>query len=218
MRPSTSGMKLNLRRDLRAVVGLLSLLWVNTAHSQAIRSPTFSIDPGIVTINSLSAPVPNGSATGVNLRFLVNLQTAVPWLTLEVGTSFAPFGLSNGLRSFNEPTFFYGPVVMLLPRDRTASWLELTMPVLGAYRLDENGEADRLYVHDLFLQGAATVPLGSKLMADMGSFWSRIAVYGIVEQNLTPARNFTTRKLDRFNPTFLYGISIPIRGARNPAP
>jgi hypothetical protein len=92
------------------------------------------------------------------------------------------------------------------------------MPVLGAYRLDENGEADRLYVHDLFLQGAATVPLGSKLMADMGAFWSRIAVYGIVEQNLTPARNFTTRKLDRFNPTFLYGLSIPIRGARNPEP
>ena len=211
-------MKLNLQPDLRTVVGLVSLLWVKSVHSQAIRSPTFSIDPGIVTINSLSAPVPNGSATGVNLRFLVNLETAIPWLTLEVGTSFAPFGLSNGLRSFNEPTFFYGPVVMLLPRDRTANWLELTMPVLGAYRLDENGEADRLYVHDLFLQGAATVPLGSKLMADMGAFWSRIAVYGIVEQNLTPARNFTTRKLDRFNPTFLYGLSIPIRGARNPEP
>ena len=210
----------NLRRRLRAVGALVSLVWANTAYSQAIRSPTFWIDPGVVTINSVSAPVANGSATGLNLRFLVNLETAIPWLTLEVGTSFAPFGLSNGLRSFNEPTFFYGPVVMLLPRDRTANWLELTMPVLGAYRLDENGEADRLYVHDLFLQGAATVPLGSKLMADMGSFWSRIAVYGIVEQNLTPARNFTTRKLDRFNPTFLYGISVPIRGraSRNPEP
>ena len=213
-------MKLNPWRAGGVIVGLLSLLCANTVHAQAIRSPTFSIDPGVITINSVSAPVPNGSATGANLRFLVNLQTAIPWLTLEVGTSFAPFGLSNGLRSFNEPTFFYGPVVMLLPRDRTANWLELTLPVLGAYRLDENGEADRLYVHDLFLQGAATVPLGSKLMADMGSFWSRIAVYGIIEQNLTPARNFTTRKLDRFNPTFLYGISIPIRGAtsRNPEP
>lgn len=213
-------MKLNLRCAGRAIVGLLSLLWANMAHAQALRSPTFSVDPGIITINSISAPVSNGSATGVNLRFLVNLQTAIPWLTLEVGTSFAPFGLSNGLRSFNEPMFFYGPVVMLLPRDRTANWLELTMPVLGAYRLDENGEADRLYVHDLFLQGAATVPLGSKLMADMGSFWSRIAGYAIIEQNLTPARNFTTRKPDRFDPTFLYGISIPIRSgpSRNSEP
>ena len=205
-------MKLPSYRGIRAVGALVSLLWVNTTHAQAIRAPTFSMDPGVITINSISAPVPNGSATGVNLRFLVNLQTAIPWLTLEVGTSFAPFGLSNGLRSFNEPTFFYGPVVMVLPRDRTANWIELSMPVLGAYRLDENGEADRLYVHDLFVQGAATVPLGSKLMADMGSFWSHIAVYGIIEQNLTPARNFTTRKLDRFNPTFLYGISIPVRG------
>jgi hypothetical protein len=77
-----------------------------------------------------------------------------------------------------------------------------------------------LYVHDLFLQSTATIPLGSKLKADMGSFWSRISVYGIIEQNLTPARNFTTRKLDRFNPTFLYGISIPIRGgaSRTPGP
>lgn len=213
-------MKLNSRRLRQVVVAVVSLLWANAADSQAIRSPTFSIDPGVITINSISAPIRNGSATGLNLRFLVNLQTTIPWLTLEVGTSFAPFGLSNGLRSFNEPTFFYGPIVMLLPRDRTANWLELTMPVIGVYRLDENGEADRLYVHDLFLQGAATVPLGSKLMADMGSFWSRISVYGIVEQNLTPARNFSTRKLDRFNPTFLYGISIPIRGAasRNPEP
>ena len=213
-------MKPNPHHVHGVIVGLLSLLCANTAHAQAIRSPTFSIDPGVITINSVSAPVQNGSATGANLRFLVNLQTAIPWLTLEVGTSFAPFGLSNGLRSFNEPMFFYGPVVMLLPRDRTANWVELTMPVFGVYRLDENGEADRLYVHDLFLQGAATVPLGSKLMADMGPFWSRIAVYGIIEQNLTPARNFTTRKLDRFNPTFLYGISVPIRGAasRNPEP
>jgi hypothetical protein len=203
-----------------AVVGLLSTGSACAADAQVLRSPTFSVDPGIITINSVSAPVPNGAATGVNLRFLVHLQTAIPWLTLEVGTSFAPFGLSNGLRSFNEPTFFYGPVVMLLPRDRTANWLELAMPVLGAYRLDENGEADRLYVNDLFLQGVATVPLGSKLMADMGPFWSQIAVYGIIEQNLTPARNFTTRKLDRFNPTFLYGISIPIRSGapRNPEP
>ena len=211
-------MKLKPQGVYSAVVGLVSLLCAYPSNAQAIRSPTFSIDPGVITINSVSAPVPNGSATGANLRFLVNLQTSIPWLTLEVGTSFAPFGLSNGLRSFNEPMFFYGPIVMLLPRDRTANWIELTIPVLGAYRLDENGEADRLYVHDLFLQGAASVPLGSKLMADMGSFWSRIGAYVIIEQNLTPARNFTTRKLDRFNPTFLYGISVPIRGAASRSP
>ena len=192
------------------MVGLAALLLADRADSQAIRSPSFLIEPGVVTINAVSAPVPRGSATGVNLRFLANFPTAVPWLTLEVGTSFAPFGLSNGLRAFNEPTFFYGPIVMLLPRDRSANWVELTLPILGAYRLDENGEADRLYVHDLVIQGAVTVPLGSKLMADMGSFWSRASLYGIIEQNLTPARDFTTRRIDRFNPRFLYGLTVSI--------
>ena len=129
--------------------------------------------------------------------------------------------------SFNEPTFFYGPSVMLLPRDRTRTGSSSRCRCSAAYRLDENGEADRLYVNDLVVQGAAMVPIGQKLMADMGSFWSRLTLYGIVEQNLTPSRNFSTRKVDRFNPTFLYGVSISLRGesrerarerVRHPAP
>ena len=189
---------------------LAAIATPDTVVGQASRAPTFSVEPGILTINAVSAPVPTGSATGLNLRFLVTIPTSIPWLTVEVGTGFAPFGLSNGLRAFNDPTFFYGPVVMLLPRDRTMNWLELTMPVLGAYRLDENGEADQLYVNDLLIQGAATVPIGRHLLRDMGSFWSRLTLYGIVEQNLTPSRNATTQQVDRFNPTFLYGLSIPI--------
>ena len=51
---------------------------------------------------------------------------------------------------------------MLLQRDRTANWMELTLPVLGAYRLDENGESDRLYVNDLVIEGAAMFPIGQK--------------------------------------------------------
>jgi hypothetical protein len=181
-----------------------------------IRPPAFVVEPGIITVNSVSAPLPTGSSTGLNLRFLAIAQTAIPWLTVEVGTSFAPFGLSNGLRAFNDPTFFYGPVVMLLPRDRTANWLELTLPVLGAYRLDENGEAERLYVNDLMIQGVAHVPIGRHLMKDMGPFWSRLTLYGTIEQNLTPSRNAATQRMDRFSPAFLYGVSIPIRGTSEP--
>ena len=179
--------------------------------AQVGREPVLLFEPGVMTINAASAPLPTGSSTGLNLRFLALFPTSVPWLSIEVGTSFAPLGLSNGLRAFNEPTFFYGANVMLLPRDRTSSWIELTLPVLGAYRLDENGEADRLYVTDVVIQGAALFPIGQKLMADMGSFWSRLTMYGILEQNLTPSRNPTTQKVDRLNPTFLYGVSIPIR-------
>ena len=184
--------------------------------SQIVRGPTFVFEPGVVTINSVSAPLPTGSSTGLNLRFLATFPTNIPWLTVQVGTSFAPLGLSNGLREFNEPSFFYGPVVMLLPRDRTANWVELTLPVLGTYRLDENGEADRLYVHDLAVQGGMIIPIGEKMMRDMGGFWEQLTLYGIVEQNLTPARNFSTRRIDRFNPMFFYGISIPIGRAAGP--
>jgi hypothetical protein len=183
------------------------------SNGQFLRPPTFVIEPGVITTNSISAPLPTGSSTGLNLRFLAMVPTSIPWMTLEVGTGFAPFGLSNGLRAFNDPTFFYGPVVMLLPRDRTQNWLELTMPILGAYRLDENGDASRIYVNDLVLQTSAYVLVGQHLLKDMGTFWSRLTLYTTIEQNLTPSRNASTEKYDRFNPTFLYGVSIPIRGA-----
>lgn len=196
------------------VAGLFVLLMpATTLAGQGLRAPTFVFEPGVMTVNAVSAPLPTGSSTGLNLRFLAVFPTTIPWLSVEVGTSFAPLGLSNGLRDFNEPTFFYGPVVMLLPRDRTSNWVELTLPVLGVYRLDENGEADRLYVNSLVTQGTVTVPVGRKLLSDMGPFWSRLTLYGIIEQNLTPSRNFTTRKVDRLNPAFLYGLSIPIPGA-----
>ena len=191
---------------------LAAFLSVQALSAQVVRAPVFMFEPGVITVNAVSAPLPTGSSTGLNLRFLANFVTRIPWLTIEVGTSFAPLGLSNGQHELNEPTFFYGPIVMVLPRDRTRNWLELSLPVLGAYRLDENGESDRLYVNDLVVQGAALVPVGQHLMADMGPFWSRLTLYGIIEQNLTPSRNFTTRRVDRFNPTFLYGVSIPLRG------
>ena len=191
---------------------LAAFLSLQPLSAQVVRAPVFMFEPGVITVNAVSAPLPTGSSTGLNLRFLANFVTRIPWLTIEVGTSFAPLGLSNGQHELNEPTFFYGPIVMVLPRDRTRNWLELSLPVLGAYRLDENGESDRLYVNDLVVQGAALVPVGQHLMADMGPFWSRLTLYGIIEQNLTPSRNFTTRRVDRFNPTFLYGVSIPLRG------
>jgi hypothetical protein len=203
------------RVTTRVAVLLVSLVVpASPLSAQAVRAPTLLLEPGVMTMNSVSAPLPSGSSTGLNLRFLAVFPTSIPWLSAEIGTSFAPLGLSNGLHDFNEPTFFYGPTVMLLPRDRTSNWVELSLPVLGAYRLDETGEADRLYVNDLVIQGTAILPIGQKLMSDMGPFWSRLTVYGTLEQNLTPSRNAITRKVDRLNPTFLYGISIPMGTSR----
>jgi len=204
-----------VRWAVPALAPLLALLLAPTIYvvgAQMLREPTFVFEPGAMTLNAVSAPTETGSSTGLNLRFLANFRTPVPWLNVEIGTSFAPLGLSNGRRELNEPTFFYGPSIMLLPRDRTGNWLELTLPFLGSYHLDENGEAERLYVNDLVAQGVVVVPIGRQLMGDMGAFWSRLTLYGIIEQNLTPSRNATTEKVDRFNPVFLYGVSIPLHG------
>lgn len=198
--------------------GIIAALLGHAAalHAQFLKPPTFLIEPGVITVDAVSSPLNTGSSTGLNLRFLAVFPTSVRWMSLELGTSFAPLGLSNGRRAFNDPTFFYGPVAMLLPRDRTANWVELSLPVLGTYRLDDTGEEDRLYVNDLMVQGVVTVPFGQHLMADMGRFWSRLTVYAIIEQNLTPARNFVTRAVDRFSPTFLYGVSIPVAASSTP--
>ena len=197
-------------RLLTLLLAATPALSPHALRAQLLKAPTFAFEPGVVTVNAVSAPLPTGSSTGLNLRFLTVVPTAVPWLSIQAGTSFAPLGLSNGQRAFNEPTFFYGPVVLMLPRDRTANWLELSVPILGAYRLDDTGEEDRLYVNDLMVQGVAVMPLGRHLFTDLGPFWSRFTVYALVEQNLSPARNPATGKIDRFNPTFQYGVSIPI--------
>lgn len=68
-------------------------------------------------------------------------------------------------------------------------------------------------MNDLVRQGVVVVPIGLQLMGDMDAFWSRLTIYGIIEQSLTPSRNATTAKVDRFNPVFLYGVSIPLYGA-----
>jgi hypothetical protein len=204
-----------VRCAVQAFAPLFALLLapeIAVVGAQVLREPTFVFEPGVMTLDAVSAPTETGSSTGLNLRFLADFRTPIPWLNVEIGTSFAPLGLSNGRRELNEPTFFYGPSIMLLPRDRTKNWLELTLPILGSYHLDENGEAERLYVNDLVTQGVVVVPIGRQLMGDMGAFWSRLTLYAIIEQNLTPSRDATTGKVDRFNPVFLYGVSIPLHG------
>ena len=196
-------------------VGTIALLLSASGevlHAQRSRGPTFYFEPGVITVDAVSPPVDLGSATGLNLRFITAFPTSIPWLTLLLGTRFAPLGLSNGQDAFNEPAFFYGASVMLLPRDRTAGWVELSLPVLGMYQLDETGEEDRLYVHDLAVQASAVFPVGSTLMADLGGFWPRFTLYLLAEQNLTPGRDFLTQRVDRFRPLFQYGVSIPIGG------
>ena len=184
-----------------------------TLGAQANRETMLLFEPGVMTLNAASAPLSTGSSTGLNLRFLAVIPTSIPWLSAEIGMSFAPLGLSNGQRAFNEPTFFYGPLYAPAARQNAelAGALSAGAGRVPTRRLWGRGST----VCQRLRRSGACGLIGQKLMGDMGSFWSRLTVYAIVEQNLTPSRNPTTQKVDRLNPTFLYGISIPIRGPKN---
>lgn len=214
--PGPAPNRISVVRVLIVLLCIAVTLAGRTVHGQRLRAPTFRFEPGIITVNAVSAPLPSGSSTGLNLRFVTEVLTGWSRLSLLVGTSFAPLGLSNGLRESNDPVFFYGLDTRVLPRDRTEGWIELSIPLLGTYHLDETGDSERLYVNDLVIQGEVVVPVGEKLLADMGRVWSRLTAYLIAEQNLTPGRILGTNEIDRFRPAFFYGASIPI--GRSPEP
>jgi len=52
--------------------------------AQVIREPVLLFEPGVVTINAASAPLPTGSSTGLNLRFLAVFPTSIPWLSADI--------------------------------------------------------------------------------------------------------------------------------------
>lgn len=184
------------------------------AGAQERRVPTVLLEPGLITVNALSPTTDSSSASGLNLRFVTLVPIGRSRLSLQLGTSFAPLGLSNDRKSENDPTFFFGAHIAVLRARQTDGWIDLTMPVLGSYHLDETGTSERSYVTDLVLETALSVHVGAKLMGDLGSFWGRFMLYALADQNLSPGREEVTRKRDRFNPTFQYGISIPIAGGR----
>ena len=51
--------------------------------AQVIREPVLLFEPGVVTINAASAPLPTGSSTGLNLRFLAEDRSAQPDISVR---------------------------------------------------------------------------------------------------------------------------------------
>jgi hypothetical protein len=181
--------------------------------AQFLKSPVFVAQPGMRTIDAISAEGIPRSSTGFNLRFLTLIPTAWSRMRLEFGASFLPFGLSNGRRADNDPSLFYGASIALLREQDSGGWLEFAVPVLGVYQFDVTGiDPDPLYEQDLVVEGALTIHIGRKMLADLGGFWSRANVYAMIEQTLTPNADLSTRKRDRFRPVLMYGLTLPIAG------
>lgn len=199
-------------RALWCSVGLLGALApVAGGQSSTVR---LDLQPGYIAADFLSPPPGVSSTTGFNLRFAARLTTTLPWLVPVVGGSVTPYGTTGpSTRNHNSPNLFAGNIFPILAPSRTGGWLTAELPLL-VYHSYGGGRPDnpRLFGPDLFLQLAAYVHVGEKLLRELGPGWTFLDSYIFWEQNLTPNPEPSTRRVDRFNPVLLFGLSLRIGG------
>lgn len=182
------------------------------------KSPVFVFQPGVAVSPALSGVGPNDNTKTtypLNLRFVTVLPTRYTAFSLVTGVGFTPNGRVAGAGNiqFNQPVFFYGAIIPFpYLSQATNNWVSLSINPLGAYGLGLGGTDRALYGHDLVIEGAALVNVGEKMMHGMGP-WSKISVYALLDQVVTHPTKYMdngSEKTDRFNPTALIGLSIPI--------
>lgn len=205
-----------LGRRMRSLA-IASVLWSVASHAQeANGSAIVLLQPGMMTGDFVSAPPGEPTTTGFNLRFAGVVPTSRRWLTLIVGANVTPYGSSGASRrNTNTPMLFIGNVFPVLNASRTAGWLSLDVPVLMTYTFGGGGQHNaRVYGRDLALEAAVTIHAGRQLLAGFGGPLARMRLYAVVDQNVTPNRNFEGRR-DRFNPVAYYGLTIPFGTGRD---
>lgn len=180
--------------------------------------PVLLLQPGMASADFLSAPEGDPSTTGFNLRFATMVYTRYRWITPIVGASVTPYGSSGASRrNTNTPILFAGNVFPLLSARRTDGWVSLNIPVLLTYSFGGGGQRNpRIYGRDVVVQGSLDILAGKKIFGEFGGALSRLRVYALIEQNLTPNRRAFDDTLDRFNPVAYYGITLPIGTEREP--
>ena len=210
-RPNDAGIRrwLRHRLPLLAAVALAAPGLPRASAAQIFGTPELRFEPGMITRDAVSAPGVRDASTGLLFRVMTMVPTAWRHLDVQVGTAFAPIGLSNGRKVENDVAFYYGVQVVPLRMSQTDGWLELGIPVLGYFHLAEREDAKRFFVNDFVVQTSARLALGPRLMSDMGGIWSRLALYVVAEQNLSPPPDESGQR-DRFRPVFNYCLSIAI--------
>lgn len=198
---------------LAAILG--GVVAVPVARSQT-PGPAFLFQPGMQTTDFLSAPDNLGALTGFNLRFATIVPTRYRWLTLTVGGSVTPYGsIGSFRRDENAPVLFGGNVFPVLTARHTGGWMSVDAPLMLVYSFGGGGEREtRVYGRDVVAELAMTLHIGRKLLSGFGSPLSRLRVYGLVDQNLTPNRDIDGRR-DRFNPIAQYGLTVPFGTGRD---
>lgn len=202
----------------RRAIALLALLGGlgSLTHDAAAqdRSPVLLLQPGMLSADFVSARDGYPPTTGFNLRFATIVPTSSKWWTLIVGGSVTPYGTSGITpRSTNTPVLFIGNVFPGIAARRTGGWFDLQFPLYLTYSYGGGGSRNSaIYGRDFVGEAALQWYVGQKVLHELGPTFSRLRVYLLVNQVLTPNEELITGTTDRFNPVALYGVTIPIGG------
>lgn len=180
------------------------------------RTPELRLQPGMLSADFLSPPEGYPATSGFNLRFSTLVPTSSKWWTLIVGASVTPYGTSGITpRSTNTPMLFIGNVFPGIPASKTAGWFDLQLPVYLTYTYGGGGPHNRaIYGRDFVAEASFQFHVGQKVLRELGPTFSRLRLYVLLNQIITPNEDPTSGTTDRFNPMALYGLTIPIGGRR----
>ena len=204
------------RKVFRLLAATLACSLTTSAAAQTV-SPLVLVETGLLTADFLSAPSNVTATTGFNFRFVALIPTPLQRITVMLGASLTPYGTTGfGERDTNAPSVFGGVLTPLLDERQTGGWFRVDLPVLWYYSYGGGGEHTRaVYGRDIYAELAIAIPLGTKLLGDLGPGWSHVEGYVRLDQNLTPNRQQVSRRLDRFNPVAMYGVALRF-GSRPP--
>ena len=178
------------------------------AHAQ--RGPVFELQPGLTVFDFLSVPEGTLTNTAFSVRFATRFPTGLNWLTPVFGAVLLPYGSTeNTVRNHDAPTLFFGNIFSLLPGERTAGWLSIEVPLLLTHSPGAGPTgAVRDYGRDLVILPTVYLHIGARALREFGTVWSRLSVFGQLEQNLTPNKDPATGDRDFFNPIATIGLSL----------
>lgn len=163
--------------------------------------------------------VPEGTLTNTafSLRFATRFPTGLKWLTPVVGAVLLPYGSTeNTVRNTDAPTLFVGNIFPVIPESRTGGWLSIEAPLLIAH-LPGAGPTGNIrdYGRDLVIVPTVYLHVGARSLREFGAVWSRLNIFGQLEQNLTPNKAPDTNRRDFFNPVATVGLSLALGAPRN---
>jgi hypothetical protein len=164
-----------------------------------VKAPIFVLQPGVVTVNAISAPDDADSKSYFNARFAVVLPTSTPWFSFVAGTQIQPNAPGAA------PAIFYGGIIPIAPISKaTNGMLGLSIDPLGVTTAGGSEGTN------FWLEGALSLAIGKMMMANMGPTWAGTGVYFLIDQQMTRLPKDANGDKDSFNPVLLYGLTIPI--------